>query len=74
MMSDLSYEGKDPNWHNLDILDQYQQIKAFEAGKKDDKQGLNAIRDKLKKEKESLVTELVRTQGLLQATVDIDKQ
>lgn len=21
VMEDLSYEGKDPNWHNLDILD-----------------------------------------------------
>jgi len=36
VMEDLSYEGKDPNWHNQGILDQLNQIKGFEAEKKDD--------------------------------------
>ena len=73
VMQDLSYEGKDPNWHNIDILDQLQQIKGLEPGKGGKKDDLKEIRSKLKREKEELVKELVRTQGLLSATVELDK-
>jgi hypothetical protein len=60
-MEDLSYEGKDPNWHNQGIMDQLNQIKGFEAEKKDDQKSLNEMKEKLQQQKVQLVNELVRT-------------
>jgi hypothetical protein len=40
-MEDLEYEGKDPNWQNLGIMDQLNQIKGFEQSKGDDTRALN---------------------------------
>ena len=61
VMEDLSYEGKDPNWHNQGILDQLNQIKGFEAEKKDDQKSLSEMKEKLQQQKAQLVNELVRT-------------
>ena len=61
VMEDLSYEGKDPNWHNQGIMDQLNQIKGFEAEKKDDQKSLNEMKEKLQQQKVQLVNELVRT-------------
>jgi hypothetical protein len=55
VMDDLSFEGKDPKWHDLDIIDMFEQIKAIEPGKKGDKKLQLEMRDQLKREKADLV-------------------
>lgn len=72
VMDDLQYDGKNPNWLNQNINDQLNQLKGFD--KKDDPLGMAKVKENLVKDKSNLVNELVKTQGLLAATVDIDKQ
>lgn len=74
VMSDLEYEGKDPNWLKMNIMDHVAHIKS-------DVDGLDANSDvamdrqkmDLIKDKAYLATELAKVQNLLKLQVDIDK-
>ena len=73
VLSDLDYEGKDPQWYKPILMDLIQDGE----GKGDDPDNVKALtaqQEKLMAEKAALATELSKTQNLLKVQVDIDKK
>ena len=72
VLSDLDYEGKDPQWYKPILMDFIQDGE----GKQDPNnvKALTVQQEKLMAEKAALATELSKTQNLLKVQVDIDKK
>lgn len=74
VMKDLEYQGKDPNWFQIEFMEQLN-LTAVDSAKinPQDLKSLRQHRDRLVDEKAKLATELSRIQNLLKLQVDIDK-
>ena len=72
VLSDLDYQGKDPEWYKPILNDIIQE----KDGKQDpnDVENLKKMEEKLRKEKADLATELNKTQNLLKVQVEMDKK
>ena len=75
VMSDLNYEGRDPEWYRWTYEEQLSHLTG-KAGslQKDSLESLNEHKERLMNERSHLVTELNRIQKLLKLQVDLDKQ
>ena len=73
VLSDLDYEGKDPQWYKPILMDLIQDGEG-KGDAPDNVKALTAQQEKLMAEKAALATELSKTQNLLKVQVDIDKK